>query len=270
MPKWTLSLLTLTLGLAAATASQAAPASKYRQVDAQGVGNCLFSAQPLPFQQEAGYQPKTSFNAPEGVHARCYFPKPLSDYRSMGAVYNSLRDKNEYYAAFHLIPNDISSFKIDGRIFAPGPLSQGEQQAFEIDGSAHSDFGFYNDGDADKNGATVYIKDAERYAFDIGRFTKLESLHAGKYPYTSKYCLDVYVLVADQISEESKYDDFSKKTIVTRKPVLRTQYIARSCMDYTLKQAADVNWEPTKSVADYRPDKVMQDQARNLIKGLGF
>jgi hypothetical protein len=79
--------------------------SKYRKLK-RGVGNCVFSTQPLPFEKEDSYEVKKDFTSGDVVHARCYFGKQLQSFKKKGKLKNELRDENIYRARVDFEPAD--------------------------------------------------------------------------------------------------------------------------------------------------------------------
>lgn len=74
-------------GLALAGVTHPSP---HRKVE-NGIGNCIFSSQPLKFQADSSYRPKRSFSQGEKVYARCYYPKTTGEYRNEGKLKSQLR-----------------------------------------------------------------------------------------------------------------------------------------------------------------------------------
>lgn len=238
-------------------------ASPHRKVDVQGMGNCVFSAARLADQQDGSYQLTSVLNAPQPVHARCYFAKALYEYKSQGKDYNSLRDKNQYWAALSLKSDNGSMKRLaDSSYTMQQP--EADQQAFTIDGTAeNTDFGLRSY--PAKFGAKNYRKKTEDYAINMAYYVKALA-HAGqKYPYTAHFCIDVYTKVADQSQQETKYDDLGQKWVTKNIPLEKDVVIARGCFDYTIAQAETVSWNPDIT----NPDNML-DQTRDLLKGFGY
>ena len=84
--------LTLAIGAAASlmlVASAYGQSNSYRQVDSDGVGNCLFSTSMLNRGEEGGpaYRAaRTQFSDGDNVFVRCYFAKPLGQYTRSGRL----------------------------------------------------------------------------------------------------------------------------------------------------------------------------------------
>lgn len=81
-------------GLAALTASASAELtqkrSKHRKIQ-DGIGNCVFSSAPLPFDKEDRYRVETRFATGDAIYARCYYPERIADMKSEGKLKSSLR-----------------------------------------------------------------------------------------------------------------------------------------------------------------------------------
>lgn len=101
------SLLTaMTFALVAsfsATDADAAPKSKYAKFK-NDVGNCIFSASPLPKGKEATYKVATSFIAEQTpkVYARCYYVETLAKLGKHGKLFNSIRDQKKRFGWFKM------------------------------------------------------------------------------------------------------------------------------------------------------------------------
>lgn len=262
------SKISLSLGIFCLSASASAWAalthpSPHRKVDVEGVGNCVFSAARLADQQDKSYQLTQTLAAPQSVYARCYFAKAIHEYKSQGKDYNSLRDKNQYWAALSLKSDNGSMTRLTA---SPYIFSQAttDQQAFVIDGTAeNTDFGLRSY--PAKFGAKNYRKKAEDYAVHMPNYVKSLAHAAKKYPYTAHFCIDVYAKVADQSQQETKYDDLSKKWVTKNIPLEKDFVIAKGCFDYTISSAEAVNWNPDIT----NPDNML-DQTRDLLKGFGY
>jgi hypothetical protein len=264
MNKNFLQRITLTTGLllvaAGALAANQAP-SPHRKVDTSGVGNCVFSNETLPFQKDSSYKLKTQFSVPEPVYARCYFPKQIQDYKSLGSVYNSIRDDNRYGA--ELIHQTASNgFTMDQVNQGLNAAENGDQQAFDLAGTASSDFGYRDRAMAEREGAKEFNEKKNRFILALPKLAKYLSLADKKYPYTINLCVRTFVTISNQIEEESKYDSSTKKTIITKKPIYKTQTIAKGCFDYTIKKPEDVNWEPAAPL--------VPEEAKSLLKMFGI
>ena len=75
------------------------PDSTVRKIDADGVGNCVFSAGELLYDQESTYVIEESFSTKKPiVNIRCYYPNQVKDYFARGSFYNQMRDDYEYWS----------------------------------------------------------------------------------------------------------------------------------------------------------------------------
>lgn len=97
-----------TLPLALLACAIALPAPTYaaspRQIDKNGVGNCVFSTTELPKGKEDTYKLTTKFKAGDNVHARCYFAKSVKEFTKEGKQKNSLRGPIEATIAGQAAP----------------------------------------------------------------------------------------------------------------------------------------------------------------------
>ncbi len=64
--------------------------SKHRKIE-DGIGNCIFSSKPLPFDKEGRYQVETRFETGDAIYARCYYPERIGDMKTEGKLKSSLR-----------------------------------------------------------------------------------------------------------------------------------------------------------------------------------
>jgi hypothetical protein len=257
--------------LIAAAAQAAVDPSPHRKVDAQGVGNCVFSTNELSRGEDSSYKLTNSFKAPQSVHARCYFPKTLDNYSSAGKFANSMRDTHEYWTSLMIQRPDGLTVIDRGLYDFDGTW---DQQRFDIDGTAeNADFGLKGS-EAERYGASVKSTDTSEMSLNLPNYVKALAVAANKFPYTAKFCMDVYTDIADSVHEESKYDDFSKKWITKQVPQTKSYIISRGCFDYTINSASDVSWTPGKTSNAGTPAEVAEqtpeDQAKDLLKGLGF
>lgn len=258
-------MATLILSATAAGAAISQP-SPHRKVDAQGIGNCVFGASELSYQKDSSYQLLTQFTAPQTVHVRCYFPKTLQEYTSNGSVYNSLRDRDLYWASIGF-KGEQGTVRLTASTYGmTNPAS--DQQRFDIDGTAeNTDFGLRSF--ADSYGATAFRQKTTDYAMNVGNYVKAMAHSAKKYPFTASFCVDVYTKIADKSQQETKYDEYGKKWVTRDVPIEKDFLMARGCFDYTINSPGDVSWSPE---ADKKPANNssgnLQDQAVDLLKGL--
>lgn len=255
-------------------------ASPHRKVNADGIGNCVFSTSVLGFKQDSSYHLTTKFTAPQEVHARCYFPKMTKEYVSLGKIYNSLRDKKEKYASIN-VKGSHGLFEINQMKFTYGPNNADwDQQRFDITGKADSDFMLY-DRDAQRFGGVVKNSQSTvgGYSLNLANYTKAMAESNGNYPYTAHYCLDVTFRIADDTKVVEKWNSDHTQREFVKEPVYKTHYISNSCFDYTINQASDVSWSDkdesqtsssTPSTNSSDAQKAIDDKAKKLLKGLGF
>lgn len=89
----------LTLGaLVVLVATMAmAKGNSHRKIS-KGVGNCVFAKAPLTKGKEAEWPTlEKKFASDDDVHARCYWPKKLSEFQKLGKAANELRDAPSRY-----------------------------------------------------------------------------------------------------------------------------------------------------------------------------
>jgi hypothetical protein len=233
------TLVTSTVLIATGALATITSPSPHRKV-VDGIGNCVFSTEELLYQKDSSYQLTTEFTAPQAVHARCYYPKTLQEYKTMGKTHNSLR-ASSYFGSFGL-KNESTSLSTNKYTVKK---ETSDQQRFDIDGTGeNTDFGINNKITADKFGATQLRKATQNteYAIDMGKYVKAMAEMAGKYPFTATFCIKNYIEYAD---ESKVFKHFNEKT-KTWSESLPTQVIkiaplAEGCFDYTIKNASDVN-----------------------------
>lgn len=216
--------------------SAVAGASVHRQPDANGVGNCVFSPQPLPFEKEsdpAYAQIKRSFSEGEDVHVRCYLPKPVSDYRDVGKIYNSLRDENEYHARLVWVrPNmgNDADYLVTG-LATEYTAADGvvDQQRFDIEVAPNCDFNY----SADVVKRERYRGVGSRGCVDLGNFIRAVAAEQQlSLPMTARFCVQQHVNAADKEQQIEEWDPaLGKKRYSTRRIEYR-HLMTRSCFDY--------------------------------------
>lgn len=233
--------------LALALPASGAPAAKdYRKVDPKtGYGNCLFSPQPLGFQQEgsAAYlAARSSFSEGEDIHVRCYWAKPLASYKKGGKLQNELRDKNQYsYALVWAQPEGISGG--DPEMLIQDMASPDADEAMDWD---QQRFDLYED-DPD---CDIKVKDGklkEEYGvtsanrcLNLANFARRMKVRfpALKTTDTFRFCFRQYVEVADSETTYTGKDSSDKWRLKEVSTTLADTYpliIAQSCFDYSLK-----------------------------------
>lgn len=236
-------VLTLVLaGAALAASPAAAQSSPLRQVDpATGAGNCVFSPQELLKGQEgtAAYKAiKSDFNEGESIHIRCYWPKPLSAYRSAGKIANEIRDKNQYsFGLFWMEPTIDGTGYVER--FVQDMASEDAAAAFSWD---QQRFDLY-DSDPD---CDIRVQD-ERLQDQYGVTSPYRCLNLANFARTFapakghkslRFCFKQYVEVADQTATYTGADSSdplrlrrSSRTMNDTYPVV----IAEGCFNYHLK-----------------------------------
>lgn len=232
------------LGLAgAAMAPQpaSAQASPLRKVDAEGIGNCVFSPQELPKGGEgtAPYKAiRSDFNEGESVHIRCYWPKKLAAYRAPGKIANEIRDKNQYsFSISWMMPAEGGSGYIERELQdmasedAAGAFGW-DQQRFDLYDD-HPDCDIkVRDGQLKRD----YGVTSPNRCLNLANFARSFTLVSGLK--TLRFCFKQYVEVADTVGTYKGYDssDPTRRRMQTSQ---LTEYyphvIARGCFNYHLK-----------------------------------
>jgi hypothetical protein len=232
------ALAALTLTLPQPAAAQASP---LRKVDANGVGNCVFSPQELPKGGEgtAPYKAiKSDFNEGESVHIRCYWPKPLSAYRSAGKIYNEIRDKNQYsFALFWMNPGTDGGHS--GEYFvqdmasddASGALGW-DQQRFDLyDNNPDCDIKVHDGKLQSDYGVTSPFR-----CLSLANFARTFPLAQGQK--SLRFCFKQYVEVADRTATYTGLDSsdpWRRRTVSTTRNDDYKLVIAQGCFNYHLK-----------------------------------
>lgn len=230
-------------------------ASKHRKVDANGVGNCVFSAQPLPFKTEnapAYGAITTTFVEGQDVHARCYWGKMASEFGAAGKVFNSVRDEQRYRTSliWQRVPGDdqnpgdvaITSVKTT----VDGEWVMADQQRFDIYDRPDCDF---KELDASKRALNGFS--SPHNCADIASYLRMQialnqRARANKpddgiqMPVLSendtfRICIQQNVIVADKISESRRWDKVSQSWRTDRQPFKYNLPMARGCFDYRLR-----------------------------------
>lgn len=214
--------LFLLVGSITATATLNTPGAKYRNLNKDGSGNCIFSDAGLPYQEEDGYSIKKAFSAPEQIHeVRCYFPQLIREYSQHGASFNSLRDEYGRYNV-HVAVADKDGY-IDwenvGQLRMSDRSAEWDQQRFPMDfESGHCP------GKDDSALGTAGCLDPEKRIRDIAK------KQGATLPYTGKVCLFVFMNWADQYEE--RWDGAR----LNYDPVnIQTTNLASGCATYTVQ-----------------------------------
>lgn len=235
------------LGLAgAAMAPQpaSAQASPLRKVDAEGIGNCVFSPQELPKGGEgtAPYKAiRSDFNEGESVHIRCYWPKKLAAYRAAGKIFNEIRDKNQYsYALYWMAPG------VDGappyETFMQDMASADASEAMAWDQQRFDLYDDHPDCDVrvqDDKLKSMYGVTSPHRCLSLSAYArKQRQTPAGAGLETFRFCFRQYVEVADDTvtwSGRDSSDPLRLRTHRTTENNIRQVVIARGCFNYHLK-----------------------------------
>lgn len=227
---------------ALAAAPAAAQSSPLRQVDpATGAGNCVFSPQELPKGQEgtAAYKAiKRDFNEGEDIHIRCYWPKPLSAYRSAGKIYNEIRDKDQYsYALFWMEPGVNGG--ADREYMVQDMASDDAAGAFSWD---QQRFDLYDDApDCDIKVQDGKLKSdygvtSPNRCLGLANFARTFALAQGLQ--TLRFCFKQYVEVADRTATYTGLDSsdpWRRRTVSTTKNDTYKIVLAEGCFNYHLE-----------------------------------
>lgn len=273
-------IVSLGLGLAfsasSALASITVP-SPHRKIDSKGIGNCVFSTKTLDFKKDGSFSLTNKFTAPQEVHVRCYFPQTLKEYIPIGKIYNSIKERDKYYASLSVKSSDGGYFVISNPTYTyDDEVKDRDQQRYDIDGTADgTDFGM-TERDAERFGATE--KRSNGYsAVNMGNYVKAMAESAGKYPYTANFCVDTYVSMSDINKTVEKVNKSTNQREWVQEPVIKDHLMARGCFDYTINSASDVSWSSkdkssstSESSSTTTPENAAVDAAKDLIKGFGF
>jgi hypothetical protein len=236
----------LTLGTALAMALSlpqpaAAQASPLRKVDADGVGNCVFSPQELPKGGEgtAPYNAiREDFNEGESVHIRCYWPKKLAAYRTDVKIFNEIRDKNQYsFALYWMMPGVDGGAEVER--FVQDMASDDATGAFNWD---QQRFDLYdNNPDCD-----IKVQDGKLQSdygvtspyrcLSLANFARTFSLAQGLK--SLRFCFKQYVEVADRTATYTGLDSsdpWRRRTVSTTMNDTYKLVLAQGCFNYHLK-----------------------------------
>ena len=209
-----ISAIALLTNSAVATAQINNP-SEYRQVDKDGVGNCIFSTGELSYQNESapGYsQITTSFKAPSPVHMRCYYPSILKPYESKGKVFNSLRDDQVFVTDLELFEPTVGN---QGPEFIEGARTRYDDNWKPKDQSRF-DIMTYN-----CDFSCPDLEDHTRYV--ANRLNE-------PLPFTAKYCVTIKFFWADRMVE--RWENGVKLI----EPDKGATKISQGCFDYTVTE----------------------------------
>lgn len=237
----TLAALML-LGVTAAASLAAPQQSPLRRVNpATGTGNCVFSPQELLKGQEGSpaYRAiRSDFREGESIHIRCYWPKPLSAYRSAGRIANEIRDKNQYsYALYWMMPRADGNGHVERLLQdmaspdAAGAFTWNQQR-----------FDLYDD----NPGCDIKVQESElRRQYGVTSPSRCLSLanFARTFPLanglrTLRFCFKQYVEVADRTATYTGADATDPRRIRRASRTLNDSYpvvIAEGCFNYQLR-----------------------------------
>lgn len=236
-------VLTLVLaGAALAASPAAAQSSPLRQVDpATGAGNCVFSPQELLKGQEgtAAYKAiRSDFNEGESIHIRCYWPKPLSAYRSAGKIYNEIRDKNQYSFALFWMEPGLNGAP-DREYMVQDMASEDAASAFSWD---QQRFDLYDDApDCDIKVQDGKLKSdygvtSPNRCLGLANFAR--TFVSAKGLETLRFCFKQYVEVADRTATYTGLDSsdpWRRRTVSTTENDTYKVVLAEGCFNYHLK-----------------------------------
>ena len=206
-----------------ATASLSTPHAKYRAIQPDGTGNCIFSDGSLPYDQEASYSVKTAFASPDRPQeVRCYFPQKLHEYQSQGAFFNSLRDESGRYNSYVVVADASGTIQWEttGQLRMDGGSAEWDQQRFIWDPSDSRCTGKDDSGLGSSSGCLD----------PATRLRNIAKKQGAALPYTGKVCQFVFFNWSD--SFEKRWDG----TKEIKDPVsMLTTNIASGCAEYTVK-----------------------------------
>lgn len=195
------------------SATLVTPDSTHRKVT-DGVGNCIFSAEGLPFGKEEVYKPETSFSTSHPIlEWRCYFPKQVKEYREVGAFYNQLRDEGQYttYLSIEVPDGGRTFFEAMGTITPDSDSYEWDQQRTIASGKG------------------CYKRDGE--CIDLDKQVRaLAKEEKAALPYTAEVCFSHSFKWTD--AYEEAWDDFSQTWKKTRTKV-ESQKMAVGCVSWT-------------------------------------
>ena len=216
----------LAVALTATTVSAAlVTQSKYRVVDGNGSGNCIFSSAPMPFQKDDSYTGvQTKFSTDDRpVEIRCYFGQKVGDHRAKGAFYNSIRDENEYYNFLTIeeVDDGPTFYERLGSYSPDGASVDWEQMRMGIGPGAAVNCNFKADDDLGTEGCMDIDKQVRALAAKKG----------ANLPFAAEVCISFYYKWTDEYEEKWHEHSNSWRRERTRVGV---DYMARpSCIVYT-------------------------------------
>ncbi len=214
--------LFLIAGSITATATLNTPEAKYRILNKDGSGNCIFSDVALPYQEEDSYTVKEGFSAPEKIfEARCYYPQLVREYAQHGASFNSIRDEYGRYNVQVVVADKDGYIEWEsvGVQRMSDRSAEWDQQRFPLD----FERGHCAGKDATDLG-TAGCLDPDKRLRDIAK------KQGASLPYTGKVCVFVFMNWADQYEE--RWDGVR----LHHDPVnIQTTNLASGCTAYTVQ-----------------------------------
>jgi hypothetical protein len=208
------------VGTAAATLNT--PNAKYRKLNNDGSGNCIFSDVGLPYQQEDGYSVKKAFTAPEKIYeSRCYYPQLVREFASHGASFNSLRDEYGRYNVHSVVADSQGNIEWEyvGQLRMSDSSAEWDQQRFPMElGNQHCV------GKDDSALGTGGCMDPEK------RIRAIAQAEGASLPYTGKVCLFVFMNWADQYEER-----WDGARLINDPVSIQTTNLATGCVEYTVQ-----------------------------------
>ena len=195
--------------------------SKHRDIQ-DGIGNCIFSSQPLPFDKEDRYEVETSFQTGDKVYARCYYPSRIGDKKSEGKLKNSLRGmagkvgpipKPYYEARIQWTDEPLRNHtKV---VVHKAKYDTRDQILMYLFEDRHCDFTMAKFGKPDQ-------------CVDIDRETRnMAKTNDESTPFTTQVCVSVSIDVVNETKVDPKtLGEYDVKAV---------HELARGCFDYTAK-----------------------------------
>lgn len=202
-------LIAVTFALATAfgtTDANAVPKTKYGKFK-NGVGNCIFSDSKLPIRKESTYKGiAKSFIAEKTpiVYVRCYHPESFKKLAKHGKLFNSIRDKKQFFKWYKMGGYGGEMLK-NSYTRVTSKNENWDQSYYWFCKGKNCDLG----------------KDMrKRLLFEY----KLKAKRGkAKLPYKKKFCMQVLYSTAD-----------SYTSLVTKKLAIKNRPIAEGCFEYVL------------------------------------
>ncbi len=201
--------------LAATLPSEAeAQPSPHRRIK-RGIGNCVFSNKLLNHKGDGSYKLKRRFNAPEQVYARCYYAKPLKEYKSIGKLKSQLRGTGYEPPRFNRrLQFKVPVWNYAHTIRVSGRNEKWDQTRMDIVSSGRCDF--------KKKPRTGRCINLEQ---EVRRMAKEEK---ASLPYTTEICVHIDFDMVDKKvpNPKNRLQLIDKKQFYT---------IAKGCFEYTVQ-----------------------------------